>query len=217
MDTGSAGCLGAAFMPLRPAVHDLLGRAEQVAVVGSLAETSVDGHVTLALHHGGQRQASVGTSLWGLSDIGASVLGTEGRVTFGGPFLRPTTLRLHTRSGNSHHFDGTVRNGFRYETAEVPRCVTEGRPKVHSCPLDDSIAVLEVIDTARRARSASAIPGSRHGADRDQAVRGAHPIGVERATRRSLLLLPGCCRRPSRIRCSGMRASLQPVSERGGR
>lgn len=131
-------------------VHDLLGRPQQVAVVGSLTETSVDGQVTLALHHGGRRQASVNTSLWALSGISASVLGTAGRVTFDGPFLRPTTLRLHRRDGTTYEFDGSVPNGFQFEVAEVARCVAAGQTESTTLPLDDSIAVLEVVDVARR-------------------------------------------------------------------
>ncbi|ASW55493.1 Gfo/Idh/MocA family protein [Plantactinospora sp. KBS50] len=131
-------------------VQDLLGRPGRVEVVGSLTRTGVDGQVTLAMHHGGRRQASVNTCLWALSGIGASVLGTQGRVTFDGPFLRPTTLRLHTADGTVHEYDGVVRNGFQYEIAEVARCVAQGRTESPTLPLADSIAVLEVIDGARR-------------------------------------------------------------------
>ncbi|MBX6723428.1 MAG: Gfo/Idh/MocA family oxidoreductase [Dactylosporangium sp.] len=130
-------------------VHDILGRPQQIGVVGSLTETSVDGQVTLALHHGGRRQASVSTSLWGLSGISATVLGTDAYVTFDGPFLRPTILRLHSRE-KTYEFDGTVPNGFQFEVAEVARCVADGRTESVTLPLDDSIAVLEVIDQARR-------------------------------------------------------------------
>jgi predicted dehydrogenase len=131
-------------------VQDLLGPPQEVCVVGTLAETGVDGHVTLAMHHGGRRQSSISTSLWGLSGITANVLGTEGRLSFGGPFFRPTTLRLDRRGGTSETFDGNVPNGFQFEVAEVGRCVASGAVESTELPLDDSIAVLEVIDEARR-------------------------------------------------------------------
>jgi predicted dehydrogenase len=131
-------------------VHDVLGRPHEVCVVGSLAETGVDGQVTLAMHHGGRRQSSVSTSLWARSAIAASVLGTEGRLSFAGPFFRPTTLRLDRRDGTSETFDGAVPNGFQFEVAEVARCVSAGALESSTLPLDDSIAVLEVIDRARR-------------------------------------------------------------------
>ena len=130
-------------------VQDLLGRPTQVATVGALAETGVDGQATLAMRHGERAQSSVSTSMWGLSAISAQILGTEGRITFDGPFLRPTTLRLETRAGKSQSFDGSARNGFQYEVDEVARCVAEGRTESEVLPLDDSIATLEVIDRAR--------------------------------------------------------------------
>jgi predicted dehydrogenase len=132
-------------------VHAVLGRPQQVCAVGTLTETGVDGHVTLAMHHGGRRQSSVSTSLWARSGITASVLGTEGRLSFGGPFFRPTTLHLDRRDGTSETFDGQVPNGFQFEVAEVARCVAAGELESTDLPLDDSIAVLEVIDQARQA------------------------------------------------------------------
>ncbi|WP_341718479.1 Gfo/Idh/MocA family oxidoreductase [Micromonospora sp. FIMYZ51] len=132
-------------------VQDLLGRPAQLAAVGTLTTTGVDGQVTLAMRHGERAQSSVHTSLWGLSAISAQILGTDGRITFDGPFLRPTILRLETRAGKVHTFDGTARNGFQFEVDEVARCVAEGLIESPLLPLDDSVATLEVIDQARAA------------------------------------------------------------------
>ncbi|GAA1868994.1 Gfo/Idh/MocA family protein [Asanoa iriomotensis] len=132
-------------------VQDLLGRPTQVAAVGALTETGVDGQASLAMRHGDRAQSTVSTSMWGLSAISAQILGTDGRITFDGPFLRPTTLRLETRAGKQHSFDGEARNGFQFEVDEVARCVADGRTESAVLPLDDSIATLEVIDQARSA------------------------------------------------------------------
>jgi predicted dehydrogenase len=130
-------------------VQDLLGRPDQVVAVGALTSTGVDGQVTLAMRHGERAQSSVSTSLWALSAISAQILGTDGRITFDGPFLRPTILRLETRAGKKHTFDGSARNGFQFEADEVARCVDDGLIQSPLLPLDDSIATLEVIDQAR--------------------------------------------------------------------
>lgn len=129
--------------------HDVLGAPSRVLAMGALAETGVDGQVTLALDYGNRRQASVSTTLWALTGISASVIGTEGRVSFDGVFLRPTSISVHRRDGTVRSFDGTVRNGFQYQVAEVARCVTSGQLESGILPLSDSIAVLETIDEAR--------------------------------------------------------------------
>ena len=131
-------------------VQDLLGRPDRVATVGALTETGVDGHVTLALDFGRRRQASVTTTLWGLSSISATVLGTEGRIEFAGPFHRPTALTIHQRDGEIRTFDGHVPNGFQFEVAEVATCVSNGVVESDLLSLDDSICILEILDEARR-------------------------------------------------------------------
>jgi predicted dehydrogenase len=131
-------------------VQDLLGKPDRVAAVGSLTETGVDGHVTLALDFGRRRQASVSCTLWGLSGIPASVLGTDGRVEFAGPFHRPTAITVHHGDGNVRTFDGHVPNGFQFEVAEVATCVSNGVVESELLSLDDSISVLEILDEARR-------------------------------------------------------------------
>lgn len=130
-------------------VHDVLGAPERISAVGVLTETGVDGQATLALDYGGRRQASVSTTLWALSGIGATILGTEGRIEFGGPFLRPTQLKVVRPDGAEEVFDGRVPNGFQYEIAEVAACVEGGALESQTLPLADSIAVLETIDAAR--------------------------------------------------------------------
>ena len=131
-------------------VHDVLGAPERILAVGELTQTGVDGQVTLALDHGDRKQASVSTTLWALTGISASVIGTEGRVTFDGVFLRPTSISVHRRDGTVRSFDGNVRNGFQYEVAEVARCIGAGKLESAVLPLSDSIAVLDTIDEARR-------------------------------------------------------------------
>jgi predicted dehydrogenase len=131
-------------------IHDTLGEPTRVSAIGALTETGVDGNVSLVLGYEGKLQATLSTTLWALTGITASITGTEGRVSFGGPFLRPTSFTVHRPEGAYWTFDGEARNGFQYEIAEVARCVTEGRTESAILGLDDSIAVLRTLDEARR-------------------------------------------------------------------
>jgi predicted dehydrogenase len=131
-------------------VHNIFGAPKSVSALGVLTETGVDGQATLALDYGGRRQASVSTTLWALSGISATIVGTDGRVEFEGPFLRPAELRVVHPDGTEDRFDGRVPNGFQYEIAEVAACVERGALESDTLPLADSIAVLETIDAARR-------------------------------------------------------------------
>lgn len=131
-------------------VHNVLGEPERIAALGRLTETGVDGHVCLALGYPEHTQATVSTTLWALTGITATIAGTEARVDFAGPYLRPAALAVHRTDGSQWTFDGEVRNGFQYEVAEVARCVNEGRSESDVLTLADSIAVMRTLDEARR-------------------------------------------------------------------
>ncbi|HEY9498146.1 MAG TPA: Gfo/Idh/MocA family oxidoreductase [Terrimesophilobacter sp.] len=131
-------------------VHDLLGAPETVTAVGTLAETGVDGQVSIILDYPGRVQASVYTTLWALTAISARITGTEGRIELNGPFLRPTSFTVTGRHGTRWDFDATVQNGFQYEVAEFARCVAEGRTESQILSLDDSLGVIRTMDGIRR-------------------------------------------------------------------
>jgi predicted dehydrogenase len=131
-------------------IHDVLGAPNRVLAIGALTDTGVDGHSSLILEYGGRVQATSSTTLWALSGITAQIVGTDARVDFTGPFLRPTGMRVRRRDGSEWTFDGEVRNGFQFEVAEVSTAVREGRTESTVLPLDDSIAVLRTLDEARR-------------------------------------------------------------------
>ncbi len=131
-------------------VHDLLGIPESVVAVGTLAETGVDGQVSIILDYPGRTQASVYATLWGLTAISARITGAEGRIELNGPFLRPTSFTVTVRNGTRWDFDATVQNGFQYEVAEFTRCVAEGRTESAILSLDDSLGVVRTMDDIRR-------------------------------------------------------------------
>ena len=67
------------------------------------------------------------------------------------PFVRPPEL--------SNDFAGTTEviardpdpgNGYRREIAEVARCLNAGEMESPLIPLDETVAILEVLDEARR-------------------------------------------------------------------
>lgn len=130
-------------------IHDLLGTPSTVLSVATLAETAVDDHVSLAMQHAAGAQSTVFVTSRGLSGLTATVLGTEGRVDFGGPFHRPTSITISRRDGTTRAFDAVVQNGFQYEVAEFVRIVAEGRTQSEVLPLRETLDVLSTIDRAR--------------------------------------------------------------------
>lgn len=130
-------------------VHDVLGSPTRVMSSAIQAETGVDGQVSMILDFPNRTQATVSTTLWALSSISASITGTEGRIEFTGPFLRPTGFRVIRTDGTRWEFDAHVQNGFQYEVAEAARCITEGRIDSATLPLKGTCDVLHTMDIVR--------------------------------------------------------------------
>jgi len=72
----------------------------------------------------------------------------KARVEIEGSFYRPTSFTLIERSGESKRYEyPTVGGGLQYEAQEVARCVEEGLTESPLMTLDESIAIMETMDT----------------------------------------------------------------------
>jgi predicted dehydrogenase len=126
----------------------LLGRPDVQAVAGSLAPTGTD--LTAALQWGYRdgRVAQIYCSAASYSPYAGLVTGTGGWVRLDERVHHPTTLTLH--DGRVIDAPAQQGNGYRYQVAEVARCLREGLTESPYVPLDDTIGVLEILDDARR-------------------------------------------------------------------
>ena len=142
--------------------HFVLGSPHRVTATGSLASTGVDAQAALVLdydtadHAAGHAaaQAVLTTSMLVATPITATVCGTAARIQFDGQFVAPSSFRLlpaddsepllwPDRSGLSW------RDGLCYQATAVACDIANGLTESPLHSLDDSIAVLSVIDQAR--------------------------------------------------------------------
>ncbi len=130
-------------------VHDILGAPDGIKALGSLTQTGVDGQVTMALTFGEQAHAVVSTTLWGRTPTTATITGTKGRIDVAGPFCIPSSFTVRTDSGVQWSFNQPVEHGFKYQIAEVARCVTAGRTESDRMPWSETLAVLRTMDDVR--------------------------------------------------------------------
>ncbi|TWP34397.1 Gfo/Idh/MocA family protein [Leekyejoonella antrihumi] len=134
-------------------IIDLLGEPAQVAAIGHLTETGVDGHVSVVLGYSGRRLAQADTTLWTKTPTTAVVSGTEGSLEIDGDFYQPNVVRLRRADSERtivEEWDGHVPNGFQFEAAEVARCVAGGRQQSERMTWESSRAVMRVMDEVRR-------------------------------------------------------------------
>jgi predicted dehydrogenase len=150
LDAGGGALLDLGVYPLTLAWL-FLGRPDTLQATGSVGRTGTDLTAALQLGYHDGRVGQVYCSADSDSPYAALVTGTEGWVRFEGRMHHPTALTVQVGADErvvaGPAVDG---NGFAYEIAEVERCLREGLTESPLVPLDATVAILDVLDDARR-------------------------------------------------------------------
>jgi predicted dehydrogenase len=126
-------------------------RPQHVHGVGHLGETGADEHGALALGYENGAVASLTFGLRTKNVDDARILGTEGMILIDAPFWGATRATIRMADGAEEFIERPIEgNGLNYEAAEVVRCLREGEVESPDMPLDDSVALMEVMDAVRR-------------------------------------------------------------------
>jgi predicted dehydrogenase len=98
------------------------------------------------------RIAQIFTSSRNDSPFAALVTGTEGWISIEPRIHRATRLVIGGGPGEPEVVAAprSEGNGYRLEVEEVARCLRAGELESPLVPLDDTVAILEVLDEARR-------------------------------------------------------------------
>ena len=126
-----------------------LGRPDVVQTTGALAPTGADASVAMQWGYRGGRFAQISCSAQGTNPLTGLVAGTKGWISIGGRVHRAPYITVHDDDGEQVLEQTVIGGGFDHEVAEVARCLRAGEPESPRLPLDDTIAVLEVLDEAR--------------------------------------------------------------------
>ena len=126
----------------------ILGTPQRIVAMLDRAFTGVDGQTSMLFGYESGAQAILTCTSRARSATRACVTGEKARVEIEGSFYRPTSFTLIERSGESKRYEyPTVGGGLQYEAQEVARCVEEGLTESPLMTLDESIAIMETMDT----------------------------------------------------------------------
>jgi predicted dehydrogenase len=130
------------------------GTPVAVDVDGALGPNRVDAEATLLWRAGAGRHGIASCSLLSPLPGGAAVHGTAGWIEVPPRFHHPTRLRLH-RSDGARGTSAPVEEtwpatgtGYSHELDEVHRCLAAGLTESPVMPLDDTLAVMGVLEQA---------------------------------------------------------------------
>jgi predicted dehydrogenase len=136
--------------------HFVLGRPSSIAASGELTDTRVDRQISALLgdfvDHP-HAQAFVNTNMGAKTPTTVSISGSQARIELEAEFYAPGRVRLVAPDGTSvtsPHDEVSSHLGLAYEAAHFASLVADGYTESPTLPLDDTIAIMEILDDIRR-------------------------------------------------------------------
>ena len=124
-------------------------RPSRVASTTQIGETGVDEQSAFLLQYPGGELAVLSCAVRTGTAVEARIFGTEGSILLHGPFFKCGALTVN-RGGEEEHIDLPLEgNGYNYEAAEVGRCLRAGLKESDVMPLDETLALMELMDSIR--------------------------------------------------------------------
>jgi predicted dehydrogenase len=130
------------------------GSPAEVGVSGKLASNGVDAEAAVLWRSADDRTGFAHCSLAGPLPGTAAVFGTEGWLEVPPRFHHPSEIRLYPigPDGRAPEFEtiaaSATGTGYAHEFDEVHRCIAAGRTESPRMPLDDTLAVIGVLEQA---------------------------------------------------------------------
>lgn len=146
---GGGALLDAGIYPVSFASMVFGPHPETLQSTACLGETGVDEQFMMLLTYQGGRIASLGGAIRTQLVNDAWIFGTQGKIHIP-EFLhaRSAVLLADGREPDNVRPD-FAGNGYGYEAAEVARCLRSGRTESPVMPLDESAAIMRILDRAR--------------------------------------------------------------------
>jgi predicted dehydrogenase len=124
-------------------------RPAEVVSTTQIGETGVDEQSAMLLKYPGGELAVLSCAVRTGTSVEARIFGTEGSILLHSPFFKCDALSVK-RGGDEEHIDLPLEgNGYNYEAAEVGRCLRAGLKESDVMPLDETLALMELLDSIR--------------------------------------------------------------------
>ena len=152
LETGGGALLDLGYYPVTYACSFLGTQPERILSHTILGASGVDYMDSIVLSYANGHFAHLSTGLGEKKHATMYLMGTKGRVTL------QEDLFFQVQKAQVVSFDNEVldsievpflKNGYEYEAMEAIRCLQEGRTESSLVPLDDSVAVMRILDICR--------------------------------------------------------------------
>lgn len=144
---GGGALLDVGIYPINFATM-ILGLPQHVDSQLYMGETDVDYYGNMRLHYQAA-DALLSVSIVHDGPCNAYVIGSEGYVSVPREFWNPQGLTLHRKGAAPQTRDLPYSNGLHYEAADVQACIHAGKMESSIMPLDETLAIMQVMDEIR--------------------------------------------------------------------
>lgn len=128
--------------------HLLLGIPTKVIAAVQRAATGVDAQAGILLSYKGGEMAVLSSSMVADGNVEATVSGPNGRIRIHSQFHHSRRVSVHRRGVELANYD-VEDLGYQPEVEEVERCLTKGLKTSELWTLDDSLALVDVLQRVR--------------------------------------------------------------------
>ena len=122
---------------------------DKIHALAKLGDTGVDEQNTLLLGYDNGSMAVLTSAVRTATPQEARIVGTEGTISIESPFYKAEKAIL-TAGDHVEEIELIISgNGYNYEAEEVGNCLNRGLLESSTMPLDETIAIMRVLDDAR--------------------------------------------------------------------
>lgn len=122
---------------------------DRIETTATLGETGVDEQSAFILGYGGGELAVLYTAVRTSTPVEARILGTDGHITIHNPFFKAEKVTLQAGDRTEEVELPLTGNGYNYQAVEVMNCLRAGKTESETMPLDETLALMEIMDTIR--------------------------------------------------------------------
>ncbi len=128
----------------------LMGVPTRMAGLKQMDQSGVHGQVSLVMENMSGNQATLATTLYGLTPTNAAIVGTLGTVQFGSEFNLPGPFRILSADGSivldCNEPRGRISKGCSMRPPKWPVASRRGKTQTDCRPLPQTLNMLEALD-----------------------------------------------------------------------
>ncbi|QJU54511.1 Gfo/Idh/MocA family oxidoreductase [Herbiconiux sp. KACC 21604] len=150
-ELGGGGLLDLAIYPVSFSI-DVLGLPTRILASATMSSTGVDRQTAIIFEHEGGRQSISQSAIDASGPVQAAVIGTDARIEIDSWWYGPTTFRVIASDGSviERFEQPVVSRGMQYQADEIERLIEAGESSGTILPLEESVAIMGVLDEVRR-------------------------------------------------------------------